>query len=185
MTGTEPVVLRTPAQFRALGHPLRHRLLIVLRQRPATPAQLGAALGVAKGTAGYHLKVLADAGLVTTAGTRTVRGGTEHYFAPAGPVIEYEPGDPRAQEFLFAAALAEAVPAAGDESVVTLLRHVRLTPAAARALLDRVRELHETAQPGAADGAAYGLLLSLYRADIPALPPDTGAERARSGPVSP
>jgi len=43
------LVLRSPAQFRALGHPLRHRLFNLLRQRPATLAQLAAALGSTKG----------------------------------------------------------------------------------------------------------------------------------------
>src|SRR5580698_10587977 len=58
------LVLRSPAQFRALGHPLRHRLFNLLRQRPATLAQLAAALGSTKGTVGYHVQLMVDAGVL-------------------------------------------------------------------------------------------------------------------------
>src|ERR1700735_5654270 len=52
------LVLRSPAHFRALGHPLRHRLFNLLRQRPATLAQLAAALGSTQGTVGHPVPLL-------------------------------------------------------------------------------------------------------------------------------
>src|SRR5215470_14254514 len=77
----QEVALHSPAHFKALGHPLRHRMVNLLRQRPASLRQLAAALGIAKGTAGFHVGVLREAGLVRLAETRHVRGGTEQYFA--------------------------------------------------------------------------------------------------------
>ena len=62
--GGEAARIATPEQFRALGHPMRHRLLLALGQGEATISQLAAALGSNKGNIAHHLKVLTAAGLV-------------------------------------------------------------------------------------------------------------------------
>jgi len=52
-------------QLRVLAHPLRSRLLGALRfHGPATATQLAARLGTNSGATSYHLRQLADAGLV-------------------------------------------------------------------------------------------------------------------------
>ncbi|WP_344877306.1 winged helix-turn-helix domain-containing protein [Allokutzneria multivorans] len=168
-----PVVLSTPEQFKALGHPLRHRMVITLRQRPATLAQLAAALGSTKGTVGYHAGVLQEAGLVRVAGTRRVRGGTEQYYEPVGSGLvvgpDAEPG--AGTRVMISTALAELLP---GEPSATRLRHLRITPERAAELADRLGEWAEQGTlPDEDDGLAYTLLLSLHRADIPALPPET------------
>jgi DNA-binding transcriptional ArsR family regulator len=163
------LVLDSPEHFKALGHPLRHRLINVLRQRPATLGQLAAALGSTKGTIGYHVRVLLDAGLLRPTGTRTVRGGTEQYFEPVGG--GYRPRLPGtgAAEFLIKAALAEIVPGEPEQTVLT---HLRLTPDQARQLIDRLADIaHE--RPAEDDRSEpYGLLLSVYRTAIPQLSSD-------------
>src|SRR6266508_912550 len=70
----------TPDQFKALGHPVRYRLLGLLLQRAATISQLAEALGELKGNISHHLKVLEQAGMVRLVGTRRVQGGTERYW---------------------------------------------------------------------------------------------------------
>ena len=62
----DPNVLRPDgAQLRALAHPLRARLLGTLRfDGPATATQLAARLGTNSGATSYHLRQLADLGLV-------------------------------------------------------------------------------------------------------------------------
>jgi DNA-binding transcriptional ArsR family regulator len=179
------LVLQTPAHFKALGHPVRHRIVNVLRQRPATLGQLGAALGLAKGTISFHVRVLRAAGLVELAGTRHVRGGTEQYFALVSGGFRV-PGAAGAQ-FLVQAALEEMRPAGGDEPGHTVLRHLWLSQQQARALAARLEEFavsqdsddanadhanadHANADDGIESSAAYGLLLSLYPTDIPRLP---------------
>ena len=52
------------SELRALAHPLRLRLLEVLREGPATASQLGRALGESSGATSYHLRVLAAVGMV-------------------------------------------------------------------------------------------------------------------------
>lgn len=168
-TGDKDQELREPAQFKALGHPLRHRLLIALRHRPATLAQLATALGAAKGTIGYHVKVLQDAGLLRIAHERRVRGGTEQYYEPASEGLRIAPDAPVGGEFLIRAALAEMLPLAEDDPGRTVLRHVRLTEEQAAELAARLETI---AVPDAAEGRSYGVLLSIYRADIPVLPSD-------------
>ena len=82
--------ISTAAQFKALGHPMRHRLLLALGQGKATISQLAAALGSNKGNIAHHLKVLTDAGLASPAGTRQVRGGTERYYRRSARRLEYD-----------------------------------------------------------------------------------------------
>jgi len=164
----EPLVLRTPAHFKALGHPVRHRIVNVLRQRPATLGQLASAMGLAKGTISFHVRVLREAGLVRMAGTRHVRGGTEQYLALVS--AGFRPGDAGA-EFLVQGALAEMLPAGSSESGRTVLRHLWLSEQQARTLAARLEDFATQEHPAdAVSGEAYGLLLSLYRADIPRLP---------------
>lgn len=54
----------TSAQVRALAHPLRLRLLELLRRGPATASQLARELGESSGATSYHLRALARAGFV-------------------------------------------------------------------------------------------------------------------------
>jgi len=165
------VTIRTPLQFKALGHPARHRLLTMLRQRPATLGQLATAVGSPKGTVGYHVKVLVEAGLVRHSETRTVRGGTEQYFEPAAGALVHDQSGTEGAELVVRAALAEMVAPRGDEVEHTMLRHVWLTPARARELVDRVEAWgHEPVDADDDTAAAYGILLSVFRADVPRLP---------------
>ncbi|MFJ5552130.1 ArsR/SmtB family transcription factor [Streptomyces sp. NPDC093225] len=171
------LVLSSPEQFKALGHPMRQRMVNVLRQRPATLRQLAGALGMSKGTIGYHVRVLREAGLVRLTETRRVRGGTEQYFALAGKSFKLDRGAEVGPEFLINAALGEMLPNAPDRISHTSLRHLWLTEDEARALDLRLRAL--AAEPHPADpahGEAYGLLLSLFPADVPNLPPDDAAD---------
>ena len=181
------LVLRSPAQFRALGHPLRHRLFNLLRQRPATLAQLAAALGSTKGTVGYHVQLMVDAGVLRLAGTRRVRGGTERYYEPVRADLRLDPDAADRTTFLVAAALDEMLPHRPGDEDFAVLRHLRLTPAQARDLAARLEDFSPgppTALPAQAgpdvpdvpdvpDGDPHGLLLCLYRADIPTLPAET------------
>lgn len=169
------LVLHSTEQFKALGHPVRHRMVNVLRQRPATLRQLAHALGMSKGTIGYHVRVLREAGLVRLAETRQVRGGTEQYFALVSRSFRLHQDAAAGPEFLINAALGEMLPAEPGQVSHTALRHLWLTDAEARALEAR---LHATAaEPYPADptrGEPYGLLVSLFRVNVPSLPPDDG-----------
>jgi len=171
----DQLVLHSPAHFRALAHPLRHRLLNLLRQRPATLSQLASALGSTKGTVGYHVQLMVDAGLVRLAGTRRVRGGTERYYEPVGTVLRHDTDAAERTAFLVQAALDEMLPHRPGDEDIAVLRHVRLTPAQARdvaARIERYASDERLAEGAEQHGDPHGLLFCLYRADIPTLPPD-------------
>ena len=69
---------RTPATVRevkALGHPLRLRILRLTWQREMTNKQLADRLGKDPGTVLYHVRQLVDAGLLEPADVRTGESG--------------------------------------------------------------------------------------------------------------
>ncbi|WP_405419681.1 ArsR/SmtB family transcription factor [Streptomyces erythrochromogenes] len=167
------LVLRSPQQFKALGHPVRHRMVNVLRQRPATLRQLARVLEMSKGTIGYHVRVLREAGLVRLAETRRVRGGTEQYFDLVSRSFTLHRDAAVGPEFLINAALGEMLPTPPGQASHTVLRHLWLTDAEAQALTTRLRTMVDEPHPtDPARGEPYGLLVSLFRADVPSLPPD-------------
>jgi DNA-binding transcriptional ArsR family regulator len=78
----EPSTLRLtePAQMRALAHPLRLRLLGLLRaDGPATATTLSERLGVSPALASYHLRQLADRGFIEEA-PDLARDGKERWW---------------------------------------------------------------------------------------------------------
>ncbi|GAA1980206.1 ArsR/SmtB family transcription factor [Kitasatospora viridis] len=173
--GEQHLVLQSAEQFKALGHPVRHRMVNALRQRPATLRQLAEALGMSKGTIGYHVRVLREAGMVRLAETRQVRGGTEQYFALVSRSFKFHPDAKAGAQFLINAALDEMLPPEPGQATHTVLRHLWLTRAEAEAMEVRLRAMaDEPAPTDPASGEAYGLLVSLFRADVPSLPPDEG-----------
>ena len=161
-------------QFKALSHPMRHRLLFALGQGQATISQLAAALGSNKGNIAHHLKVLTGAGLVVPAGTRQVRGGTERYYQRASRGLRYD--DAATTETAFRALAAEIT--AAEPEPFLLLRTLRLTPEHASQLTATLHELADQAED-AADQPRYGLLLGLYQ-QAQALPPDRLPPEPRS-----
>ena len=64
---------------RAIGHPLRLRLLTIFNERVASPSDLAAELGEPIGNVSYHTRILARLGCVELVRTKQVRGAVEHY----------------------------------------------------------------------------------------------------------
>jgi DNA-binding transcriptional ArsR family regulator len=69
------------AYLRAVAHPMRHRILAMLGERPSTPARLAGALGAKVNVVAYHVRRLAELGLVDLVEIRRGRGGLEHLYA--------------------------------------------------------------------------------------------------------
>ena len=152
----------TPQQFKALGHPMRHRLLFALGQSEATISQLAATLGSNKGNIAHHLKVLTDAGLALPAGTRQVRGGTEQYYRRAHRALQFH--DAATNQVDFSAIAAEI--AAAEPEPFLILRTLRLNPGHAEQIAASLRDLADQ-EDDAADDPRYGLLLGLYQPGRP------------------
>lgn len=90
------------ALIKALGHPLRARLLTILTERVASPNELANELGEGLSQTSYHVKVLRDLGLIELQYTKPRRGALEHYYrATTRPLLdtaEWEQTDPLARQ---------------------------------------------------------------------------------------
>lgn len=65
---------------KALGHPLRQRILFELREDAASPSQISARLEEPLGKVSYHVKILDQCGAVELIRTEPVRGAREHFY---------------------------------------------------------------------------------------------------------
>jgi DNA-binding transcriptional ArsR family regulator len=151
------VVVETDEQLQAVGNLVRQRIVRVLREGPASVTQVARNLGITKGNAGYHMKVLAEAGLVRVVGTRKVRGVTEIYYGPVGNLIVLPDPAPGQPDHLMRSALAEVEAMPAGMPADMRLKFLRLSPAdfdAAAALLraafDQICAMHDPLQPAAA-----------------------------------
>jgi DNA-binding transcriptional ArsR family regulator len=73
-----------PRLVKALAHPLRVQILSTLEDRVASPSDLAIELGAPLGNVSYHVRTLADLGLVKLVKRRTRRGAVEHYYQARG-----------------------------------------------------------------------------------------------------
>jgi DNA-binding transcriptional ArsR family regulator len=65
---------------RAISHPIRHRVLMALNERVASPKELAAELGEPLGNVSYHTRVLAQLGCIELVSTTQRRGALEHHY---------------------------------------------------------------------------------------------------------
>ena len=69
-----------PRYVKALGHPLRVRILALLQERTASPRELAEWLDATLGTVSYHVRTLHDLGLIELVSTSQVRGAIAHHY---------------------------------------------------------------------------------------------------------
>jgi DNA-binding transcriptional ArsR family regulator len=68
------------ALLKAISHPLRHRLLGLLDDRTASPNELARELDLPLGRVSYHIRLLADLGVIELVRTEPRRGALEHFY---------------------------------------------------------------------------------------------------------
>jgi DNA-binding transcriptional ArsR family regulator len=90
--GLKPLTdIDDPRLVKALAHPLRVRILGILEGGMASPSELSQALGVPLGNVSYHVRQLAELGLIELVRTTPRRGAVEHHYrAVARPRITDE-----------------------------------------------------------------------------------------------
>ena len=72
--------INDPRFIKALGHPMRVRILAMLQERTATPRELAHWLDATLGTVSYHVRALYDLGLLELVRTTQVRGAIAHHY---------------------------------------------------------------------------------------------------------
>lgn len=123
--------------IKALGHPLRVRILRELEGEVGSPVELSRKLGAPLGVVSYHVRYLADLGLVRLVGQTPRRGAVENHYR------------------------AEPLPRLGHTTIGTLPKSVRRSRAGAV-----LREISEIVDGAARSGAieAEDAILSLTTA---------------------
>jgi DNA-binding transcriptional ArsR family regulator len=171
------VAAETPEQLKALGDATRTTILALLLDRAATTTHLAAALGKPKGTVGYHLSVLEDAGLIRVVRTAKVRAMTEKYYGRVGRTILYQGVPGGSKLFMLQEAMDEAVIEEGAALPMFTLRHVRISPEHAVEFAARVIDLSEEflALPRSGD-TVWGFVAGVYPTNQPVLRADEGGE---------
>jgi DNA-binding transcriptional ArsR family regulator len=86
---------------KALAHPLRAQILERLEHHTASPSELADELAAPLGNVSYHVRILAEAGLIELVRTTRRRGATEHHYravpdAPPGQLGLTAPTSPSA-----------------------------------------------------------------------------------------
>ena len=147
-------------------------ILDLLNERAASVTELAGALGKPKGTVGYHVKVLEDAGFIKVVRTRKVRAMTEKFYGRvAHTVVLHGIPDTQNKMFMVQQALAEAVVEEDGALPATTLRHVRMSEEQAVEFFELVMELAvEFAKAPRGGERVYGFLGAVYPTDLPTLP---------------
>ncbi len=162
----------TQDQLKALASDLRLTILSLLNERAASTTELAAALERPKGTIGYHVKVLEEAGIIRVVRTRKVRAMTEKFYGRvARTVVMHGLPDNQGPLFMLRQALEEAVVEDDLALPASTLRHVRMTQEQATEFWQRVIDLAAdfTKAPRGGD-RVYGFVGGIYPTDIPILP---------------
>jgi DNA-binding transcriptional ArsR family regulator len=170
-----PKRLPTAAEARALGHPLRLRILFACRDRARTNKELAEALGSTPGTIHYHLKPLVAEGFLQPGSPRPgPRGSIEQPYRSTGKSWQLS-GTPQGSRTLLEVGVDE-LEAARAESIVHLTRlGLTLRRADVEELDTRLGHLIEEfagrslSRPGASaedlpdDAASFTLFVALHR----------------------
>jgi DNA-binding transcriptional ArsR family regulator len=174
-------------EIKAAFHPLRSTLLGLLVERAATVAELATAVDRPPSTVAYHVKVLADAGLVKVVHTRKVRAIEERSYGRTarifmvGTVEQDQLAD--ITNYLPVAA-AESGPAHEADRLRAFLRYARISQEQAGTFWQRVLDLvNEFSQLARGGDETYGFVVGLYPTDHPSLPGEPPRRPRRRGGV--
>jgi DNA-binding transcriptional ArsR family regulator len=66
--------------IKAIGHPLRWKMLEALNEEDASPVQLARRFGEGVNLVAYHMRILVEVGAAELVRTEPRRGSTEHYY---------------------------------------------------------------------------------------------------------
>ena len=111
-----------PRYVKALGHPLRVRILALLEEEISSPVKLSRTLGASLGTVAYHVRTLLELGLLEDVGTTPRRGAVEHHYKAVPR--------PRVSEEAWVNAPPIAKQAMTDAALIQILDSCRLSAAA-------------------------------------------------------
>jgi DNA-binding transcriptional ArsR family regulator len=165
----------TAAEAKALGHPLRLRILFACRDRARTNKELAEALDTTPGTIHYHLKPLLAQGFLRAEEPRPgPRGSTEQPYRSTGKSWQLS-GTPEGSRTLRQAGVDELLATSEDDLLSLTRLGMSLAPDDVAELVRRIAELVETfaarsgtpttgpARPLPEDVESVALFVALHR----------------------
>ncbi len=172
------IALTSPAQVKAIGHPLRTTILQLLHERAATVTELAAAVERPKSTVAHHVDVLTKNGLLQVVRTRKVRAIEERFYGRTARMfyVAAEPsptGEEMPRDFNdFEVAARESAKAFEQGKLWGFIRHARISEDQASRFWDRMAEVVDEFDRMPRSGETmYGFAIGIYPTDHPALPP--------------
>jgi DNA-binding transcriptional ArsR family regulator len=167
-------VVSSPAELRAMAHPVRGTILDLLLERAATVGELAAAIGRPASTVAHHVGVLSDAGMLKVVRTRRVRAIDERYYGRTARIFyvgAIRPEQARTLTNLLSVAATESGPAHEADDLRAILRHARIPRERAAEFWERVFQLtHEFTRLPRSGETVYAFVAGLYPTDYPTLP---------------
>ena len=173
----ERLALTTPAQVKAISHPLRTTILGLLHERAATVTELAVAVERPKSTVAHHVKVLTEAGLLQVVRTRRVRAIEERFFGRTARMFYVgvergADGEALPLDFNdFEVAARESAAAYVNGKLWGFIRHARVSEEQVsefwEQMADLVREFDRLPRSG---DTVYGFAVGVYPTDHPTLP---------------
>jgi DNA-binding transcriptional ArsR family regulator len=152
------------SKLRAAAHPIRLRMLSLLTGSAMSAAEIARELDISQANASYHLRFLAQAGLVEEAGEEQIRGGIAKRYRHPRDTRVRDAGDQDlegaflvwqaiANELIRRAQNAQAGPGAMCDAELWVTPEIwkQVTEQADAAS----RLLHESAQPPRTDGTIH------------------------------
>lgn len=179
----DTVLADTPARLKALGDPLRLLVLDLVLERAMSVTELAERTARPKGTVGYHVDVLVEAGLLQVVRTRKVRAVEERFYGRTARTVVFPDHVDGEIPFLDALLSEIDLDRTGDQTEASTftLRHARIPRDRAQAFVQRLDALalEFIAEPRAGD-VEYGLYLALFPTNR--LAPPAGTTPAATAP---
>jgi DNA-binding transcriptional ArsR family regulator len=172
-------------QFKALGHPLRARILQMTRFQPLTAKQIAGELESTPGAIGHHLQVLERAGLVRVVARRLVNNLTvAKYYARTAAIFDLAfPREVSGESSIEVVLLHQvrdemvaALPQAREGALMDAwFPHKQLAPERMQVYWQRIMQLVEDflREPSDPRGKAYTLFITTFRSPPYLQPPRT------------
>ena len=165
----DELLVDSQEQHRALGNLTRYRILSLLLDRAMTASQLAEALGVLKGSVGFHVRVLEGAGLIREVRTRKVRGVVERYYGRTARRFELDrpdsPGTAAPMMMRTIVAELERIGTPLGPTDFTVSTRARLDPERAAEFRDRLAGLVEEFRDASGTGPAHTLAVAFFRSE--------------------
>lgn len=163
--------------LRVVAHPLRLRLLSLLTTEALSATEAAKALGESQANVSYHLRRLAQAGLVHLVEETNIRGGTAKRYrhdTTSGETLSSGRGDDH--QALMSALSAELISRSARYTAESEFAFTEAEVTVSAEVWDRIREaardlgkmIHDEALPaGTADGIRVSATLALFEVAEP------------------